>query len=253
VHPVSLYCSSFRYDNIANRFIALGPVVGGFAVQGKGWTWTAWVTMWHAAFVLIVLFCFLPETSSHHILYRRARRLRKLTGNDRLTCHDQLEHADNSWKDLAVGTLITPFTLNTEPIVFSINLYVALIYALLYTWLESFEIVFGEKYGMGLGEESLTFLGIFVGGLVSLPPLIWYSRHHLEPEYSEEDEIEPEKLLGPAKVGGFFIPACLFIFGWTAQYKAPWIAPVIGSGLFGVANNMILVSKLHTRLLVSSL
>jgi DHA1 family multidrug resistance protein-like MFS transporter len=40
-------------------------------------------------------------------------------------------------------SLVKPITLNfTEPIVFLLNLYIALIYGLLYIWFESFPMVF---------------------------------------------------------------------------------------------------------------
>ena len=61
-------------------------------------------------------------------------------------------------------TFVRPITLNfTEPMVFLLNLYIALIYGLLYIWFESFPIVFVEIYGFSLGEEGLAFLGLLVG------------------------------------------------------------------------------------------
>ena len=50
--------------------------------------------------------------------------------------------------------------------VFLLNLYIALIYGLLYIWFESFAIVFVQIYGFGLGAEGLAFLGIFVGAIL---------------------------------------------------------------------------------------
>ena len=64
-------------------------------------------------------------------------------------------------------TFIRPITLNfTEPMVFLLNLYIALIYGLLYIWFESFPIVFVEIYGFNLGQEGLAFLGLLVVGAV---------------------------------------------------------------------------------------
>src|SRR3954468_18987802 len=63
---------------------ALGPLLSGFAVMAKGWRWSLWEILWMAGPTLIVMFLFLPETSSHNILLRRAARLRKLTGNPKL-------------------------------------------------------------------------------------------------------------------------------------------------------------------------
>lgn len=42
----------------------LGPLVGGFAVVGKGWTWPIWILLWLGGFTLIFLTFFLPETSA---------------------------------------------------------------------------------------------------------------------------------------------------------------------------------------------
>ena len=41
-----------------------GPLVGGFASQSKGWTWTFWVLLWLSGACLAFLVFFLPETSS---------------------------------------------------------------------------------------------------------------------------------------------------------------------------------------------
>jgi MFS transporter, DHA1 family, multidrug resistance protein len=69
----------------------LGPLVGGFAAQANGWKWTIWELMWLSGACLLLLIFFLPETSSTNILYRRARRLRKLTGNQNLKSEPEIE------------------------------------------------------------------------------------------------------------------------------------------------------------------
>lgn len=43
---------------------ALGPTVGGFAAQAKGWTWTIWCLLWLSGATLIFLVFSMPETSS---------------------------------------------------------------------------------------------------------------------------------------------------------------------------------------------
>lgn len=64
-------------------------------------------------------------------------------------------------KDVVMMSLVRPFTLNfLEPMVFLLNLYIALIYGLLYIWFESFVVVFIEIYGFSLGTEGLAYLGI---------------------------------------------------------------------------------------------
>ena len=59
-------------------------------------------------------------------------------------------------KDVLMVAVVRPFTLSfTEPMVFLLNLYIALIYGLLYIWFESFPIVFEGIYGFNLGQEGL--------------------------------------------------------------------------------------------------
>ena len=78
----------------------LGPLVGGFAAQARDWTWTIWELMWLSGFTLVLLIFFLPETSSTNILYRRTRRLRKLTGIQSLRCQPEIEAENMTGKDV---------------------------------------------------------------------------------------------------------------------------------------------------------
>ena len=162
----------------------LGPLVGGFAVQAEDWSWAIWELMWLSGFTLVLLIFFLPETSSSNILFRRTRRLRKLTGIESLRCEPEIMSEQMTGRDvcciliiyagavlmnlqIVMMTLVRPITLNfQEPIVFLLNLYIALVYGLLYIWFESFPLVFAGIYKFDLGQQGLAFLGIFVGALL---------------------------------------------------------------------------------------
>lgn len=71
----------------------LGPLVGGFAYSAKGWTWTIWELLWISGFALVALFFFLPETSASNILSRRARRIRRILGDQRYASEAEIEIA----------------------------------------------------------------------------------------------------------------------------------------------------------------
>lgn len=63
------------------------------------------------------------------ILCRRARRLRRLTGNPMLKSQGELDAEQMTMRDVAMMTLVRPFILGfTEPIVASWNSYLALVY-----------------------------------------------------------------------------------------------------------------------------
>lgn len=191
--------------------------------------------MWLSALCLVFLFFLFPETSANNILYRRTKRLRKITGDHKLTCEPELMSEQMTAKDIALMVLVRPFTLNfLEPMVFLLNLYIALIYGLLYVWFESFAIVFVEIYGFSLGKEGLSFLGIFVGSIIVIPPFFLYLKYYLEPQFDEEGNIQPEKRLTSCFVGAFCIPICLFWFGWSSRADVHWIVPIIGSAWFSI-------------------
>lgn len=100
---------------------------------------------------------------------------------------------------------------------------------------ESFPIVFIEIYGFTLGQQGLAFLGLLVGALITLVCLFSWLYFYQEKQFNENGEIEPEKRLQPAMVGAFFVPICLFWFGWSARSDIHWIMPIIGSSFFSVA------------------
>ncbi|KAJ9647931.1 GTPase-activating protein [Coniosporium tulheliwenetii] len=226
--------------------LAFRFLTGFFGSPAYDWTWTIWELMWLSGFILVLLFSFLPETSANNILYRRTRRLRKLTGNDKLRCEPEFMAEQMTGREIVQIALIRPFILSfTEPIVLALNLYIALVYDLLYIWFESFVIVFVEIYGFNLGQLGLAFLGILVGALLTIPPFFWYLYKVQEKQFNERGEIQPEKRLIPACVGAFFIPVCLFWFGWSASPDIHWIMPIIGSAFFSVGTLLLFNSVLN--------
>ncbi|KAH9009684.1 hypothetical protein EDB85DRAFT_2298454 [Lactarius pseudohatsudake] len=80
---------------------SLDPLVGGFAAHVEGWRWTIWEIMWCHTRLAILLF---PERSAAK-LYRRARRLRKATGNPSVKSASEIAAAAMTPRDLAVDVL----------------------------------------------------------------------------------------------------------------------------------------------------
>lgn len=163
--------------------------------------------MWMGAACLLFLFCFLPETSSSNIIYRRAQRIRRITGNSKYMSQAEIDAQNMPPAAIVKMCFVYPFTLNfTEPMVFLLNLYIALIYGLLYIWFESFPIIFVGIYGFTLGQLGLAFLGILVGVLIVIPPLFWWIKKYLEPQFDDNGELTPEKRLPPCFIGSLCIP-----------------------------------------------
>lgn len=130
----------------------LGPIIGGFVGEKKGWRWMIWINMILAALVAVLTLT-IPETFAPALLKKRAARLRKETGNPNITTEQELFKA--SLSDVIVETLIRPFRkcllltcmsvdididhvtemLATEPILLLMSLYIALIYGLLVSYM----------------------------------------------------------------------------------------------------------------------
>ncbi|TIA15096.1 putative caffeine resistance protein 5 [Aureobasidium pullulans] len=153
-----------------------------------------------------------------------------------------LDHSSVDSRSLSVACVLT---IQKSGIVFALNLYIALIYGLLYVWFESFVIVFIDIYGFNLGEEGLAYLGILIGAFAILPPFFLYLYKILEPQFDDKGDLKPEKRLPPACVGAFMIPICLFWFGWSARADIHWIMPIIGSAFFSMGSVLLFNSVLN--------
>ena len=72
----------------------LGPLIGGFAFSAYGWTWCIWPLVWVSGFTLCMMLVLLPETYAPNILYRRARRVKRVTGDQTYVCESEIEVAN---------------------------------------------------------------------------------------------------------------------------------------------------------------
>jgi len=113
--------------------------------------------------------------------------------------------------ELAVlgGAFTPPFQ---EPVIFFVDIYSALLYRVLYLWFESFPLVFGDIYHFNIGQQGLVFLGIFVGGVITLSRYLLWIRRYIVPKFSNSS-VKPEVILPPTFFGDFALPICLFWYG----------------------------------------
>ena len=212
---------------------ALGPVISGFSVPAENWRWSLWEMLWLAGPIFIAMMLFLPETSTPNILLRRAQRLRKLTGDNRLKAQSEIDQANMKPKDVLFEALVRPMQLIVmDPAIGFTAGYVALCYAIYYSFFEAFPLVYIEKYGFNVGEMGLTFLSITVAVVVSIVLYFSYIYWVVEPEIRAHGLGAPERRLIPAIVASFFLPVGLFLFGWTGNGHIYWLVSVIGIFLF---------------------
>ncbi|KAJ8132101.1 hypothetical protein O1611_g1522 [Lasiodiplodia mahajangana] len=215
----------------------IGPVAGGFLAEAKGWRWDFWTLAIAAGSLTLISFFALHETYPVVILERKAARLRKQTGN--LALRSKLAPSgDRSAAQHFLRSILRPTKmLIMSPIVLFLALYSGLAYGYQYLMLSTFTYVFERRYGFSTGVSGLSFLGLGVGSILGLiiGPL---SDRFIMPNFKPTDDEsvasqKPEARLIPLAYTALFIPAGLFLYGWTVEYEIHWIVPIIGTGLLG--------------------
>jgi len=233
--PMSLYATT--------PFLApsLGPVVGGYATVAYGWRWTQWVLLFFTVVFLAPAFG-MQETFKAKILKSRAKRLG-------LALPENQKSALESTKFFLTTQLTRPIHMGlTEPIVGLFTLYIALNFAMLYSFFAVFEEIMRDEYGFGLGQSGLTFLGLGVGCIVGCATIVILNKTlvkrqvRVSKENGQGGKVNPESRLYIAMAGSLLIPISLFWFGWTARSDVHWISPVIAEAFFGCGNLLIFMA-----------
>ncbi|KAI3549368.1 major facilitator superfamily transporter [Colletotrichum filicis] len=213
---------------------ALGPLLSGFSVPAMGWRWSLWEILWAAAPVFLVMFFFLPETSTPNILLRRAQRLRKLTGNDRFMSQSEIDQRNLKTSAVVIDALIKPLEITIkDPAILFVQVYTAIIYGIYYSFFEVFPLVYPVYYGMSIGEIGLVFLCILVACLLGIAVYVSYLAFYMVPRIKKFGFPIQENRLVPALPASFGPTIGLFIFAWTASPAIHWIAPTIGITIYG--------------------
>ncbi|GKT45740.1 trehalase [Colletotrichum spaethianum] len=213
---------------------AISPVLSGFSVPAMGWRWSLWEILWAAAPVFLVMFFFLPETSSPNILLRRAERLRKLTGNDRFMSQSEIDQRNLKTSAVVIDALIKPLEITIkDPAILFVQVYTAIIYGIYYSFFEVFPMVYPVYYGMSIGEVGLVFLCILVACLLGVAVYVSYLAFYMIPRIKKFGFPAQENRLVPALPASLGPTIGLFIFAWTASPAIHWIAPTIGITVYG--------------------
>ncbi|KAK9464987.1 major facilitator superfamily domain-containing protein [Lipomyces arxii] len=209
----------------------LGPLLGSVFAQIKNWRWTFWFLCWLSGSTFVLLLFFFPETAHATILERRARRFRKMTGNNKYTTKAMLEFENFTATEFAYESLVRPFLITfTEFGVLFLNVYTALIYAVMYSWFEAFPIVFLELYHFNLIEMGVSYVGLLIGVCIACCIFCTVWKFKVAPALSRG--VDPEKIFYVALCAAPILPAGLMLFGWSATASIHWVVPIIGSGVF---------------------
>lgn len=215
---------------LVGPFIA--PICGSFIAQSLGWRWTLWLNAIAIGAGTLLGLVVLRETYAVKILERRARRLRKETGNEKLRSKFQA-HVDAS---TVFESLTRPMqVLFRSPTVMLISVYTALAYALSYVILTTLTEIMESKYNFGEGVIGLAFIAPSTGNVLGMFAYMLTSDRYVKwkAKQSPDGNPKPEHRLLPMLIGAWTLPGAFILYGWTAAYGVQWIVPLIGTAVVG--------------------
>ncbi|KAF7190006.1 Polyamine transporter 4 [Pseudocercospora fuligena] len=221
---------------------AIGPLVGGFVAEKKGWRWTIWTLLFFTV-VGLTPAMFMKETYKAAILKRRAKKRGLTYPTSGRTPRQQALFFVRS-------TLTRPVHMFcVEPVACLFALYVGINFGMLYGFFAAFPYVFQTIYGFNLGQIGLTFIGLAVGTLVACGLIIIFARLVYRPKAAARKKAgqgppPPESRLHIGMVGSTLLPVSLFWFGWSAQDGVHWMCPIVAEAFFACGNVMVFMAAL---------
>lgn len=205
-----------------------------------------------------------PESLAPVLLRRKAKKIRKTTGNPAYKAMSELNVTPLSER-LKVAIARPLIMMFAEPIIFFLSIYLSFIYGLLYLLFFAFPIAFEEVRGWNPGMTGVAFVSIIVsfGDLLeyfaelTIDPLLLNVlqigiliagcvlpiQEKLYARATTGGLFYPEARLYPMMFGSLTLPIALFIFAFTGGYSwVHWMGPMVAGTIFGFSMILIYVS-----------
>lgn len=227
--PMALFAFIAIFGTVA------APIYAGFVDEKIGWRWLEAIQGLSNIPLFAICVLGLRETRGSVTLQKRAKKLRKETGDERWVAKEELEAP--GIKDMLYNSTVKAVEmLVTEPVVFFFGLWIAFAWFLTFLFLSVIPITFTEKKGWSEGVSGLPYIGLACGCslafIVNFAQIYYYDKLRKEAGHP----IPPENRLYGAMFGACFLPFGLFIYSFTQYERITWVAPCIGLGCiaFGI-------------------
>lgn len=202
------------------------PIYAGFIDETIGWRWIEGIQGLANIPLLLIIFFSLRETRGGVQLHKRAKALRKATGNERYKAKLDLETKDI--KEMLHNSSVKAVKmLATEPVVFAFGLWIAFAWFVTFLFLSVIPITFSEKRGWSEGIAGLPYISLCIRVTIAFAANFLQIRKYKAIMKSNDRKILPESRLYGAMCGAGFLPIGLFIYSFTQYGYLPWIAPTI--------------------------
>lgn len=210
---------------------AIGPLIGGLIVQYLGWRWVFCVLTIVSIFNTAVGFFFLRETYAPVILAQRkidcernSDSKYRFEGEDDRPMRAKL--SDSMRRPIRI--------LFTQPIVFTMAVYQAILFGTDYSLYTNFQQIWGDGYGFSTTQVGLMYLGPGLGFLLAA----WLVAPRIDSIYKaftirNNGESKPEFRLPLANIGAVIVPLSLFWFAWTVEFHVHWFPTILSTLFFG--------------------
>ncbi|KAI1084802.1 major facilitator superfamily domain-containing protein [Whalleya microplaca] len=209
------------------------PIYAGFIDQAIGWRWIEGIQGLSNIPLLICVFIFFPETRGGALLHKRAKQLRKATGDERYVGPDDLD--TKSIQDmLKLSSVKAIRMLFTEPVVLAFGMWIGFAWFVTFLFLSVIPITFQEKRGWSEGIGGLPYICLCIGTTIG------WAAHHLQMRKYDQimadpnRKVKPEDRLYGAMFGAVWLPVGLFIYSFTQYSWVHWIGPCVGLVLIAV-------------------
>ncbi|GMM49458.1 hypothetical protein DASB73_004160 [Starmerella bacillaris] len=219
----------WAFGAIAGPF--LGPLIGGALVQGHNRHYVFWFMLAVSGGMFVLMVLLLPETSAQELLTRKARRLRKETGNPDIVSPGEIINHTQTARDIIKLMFFKPIEMTImEPVLLLIDLHLGLVYSLMYLYFEAFPIVYQGLYGFNLVEQGCAYLSLLIGSVIGCITYLTYMG------FAAPRMTELEKLFSlSATFGAFLLPVGILVFGWCAREGFNWAVSMVGNIFFAWA------------------
>jgi len=227
----------------------LGPLFGGLIVQKLNWRWIFWILTIICTVNTVAGFVFLKETYAPVILAARKKSYEdSATDNNNDNIGDskkiyRIADQDDTpfWTKFGHVMLRPLRILFTQPIVLIMAIYQAVLFGTTYSLYTNFQAIYSGIYDFSTLQVGLLYLFPGLGFLVA----VWVLVPKIDSVYNalaarNDGRAKPEFRLPLANIGAVLIPASLFWFAWTVQYRAHWLVTILSTTLFGFGQITIL-------------
>jgi hypothetical protein len=189
----------------------------------------------------------MPESRSTILIDREAKRRRTSGEDPNVYGPNELKKPRISLKE-AGKIWIRPFhMLMREPIVLCLSLLSGFSDALIFTFLESFAVVYSKGWGFGILAQAWAVIPINLAYVIAYFSYFpWFRRDESIRQTLGDDSLLPERRLKWLLFLAPLEPIGLFGFAWTSlgeAYNVHWIGSMIFSACVGIANYAIYLSS----------